>query len=493
MALTVAQLAAAIKVGTSAEETAQVERIRAFVLVEIERIAADAPDVVKDEATVRVAGYLYDAPTTAYVNAITNSGAAAILLPYRRIRAGKVAGSSSTSESTLGPSTDSATVQRILSALDGGRINQVLAKRSNTDLDTIWVDVTAEGIPETPLQPADELPSGGAANDVLVLATVEDQQAGTTRQVVWRGLFDDAQLKLLQTQAQRADTVSAQALREAGSAETEAAAANTKAEGAEVTATNAQERAETGITDAAEALRVANQGVTDAAEAKALAVNGGVPFGGTTGQVLTKSSNTNQDVEWAAGVDTTARGSAGRASATAGQAKTTADAAKTTADAAKTAADAAKTTADANASNITQLTRNAQVIATTAGNALAHSQSLEVISDWKKGEGAQTVHMHWRPTFAVPLNAALSVSVGGVAVNIMNKEAIAANSRIGLLISVAIGANSAATIDRTTNAIAGYVEVQITYSGNVTTAWMNVATPTKHTCLLYTSPSPRDS
>lgn len=92
MALTVAELAAAIRVGTSAAETAEVTRLKAYGETEINRFADGAPNEVKDEALVRIVGYLYDAPTTAYANAVQNSGAAAMLLPYRVHRAGIVSG-----------------------------------------------------------------------------------------------------------------------------------------------------------------------------------------------------------------------------------------------------------------------------------------------------------------------------------------------------------------------------------------------------------------
>ena len=94
--LTVAQLAAAIRVGDSTEETAEVTRLLSYATVAVEHHAPDAPDVVHNEAVVRLAGYLYDAPNAAsrtnYANAMRNSGAARILLPYRIHRAGSVTG-----------------------------------------------------------------------------------------------------------------------------------------------------------------------------------------------------------------------------------------------------------------------------------------------------------------------------------------------------------------------------------------------------------------
>ena len=90
--LTVAQLAAALRVGSTPEETAEVTRILTYVTEAITRHAPSAPDPVHNEAAIRLGGYLFDQPTAGrgigYANALRNSGAAAILLPYRIHRAG---------------------------------------------------------------------------------------------------------------------------------------------------------------------------------------------------------------------------------------------------------------------------------------------------------------------------------------------------------------------------------------------------------------------
>ena len=94
--ITVAQLASAIRVGDTAEETAEVTRLRTYAITEIERYLGDAfddtPDEVANEATVRLVAYLYDQPTTAraaaFANAMRNSGAGRMLLGYRVHRAG---------------------------------------------------------------------------------------------------------------------------------------------------------------------------------------------------------------------------------------------------------------------------------------------------------------------------------------------------------------------------------------------------------------------
>ena len=98
--ITVAALASAIRVGDSAEETAQVTRLLAYAETAISRHLGDeyalTPEAVVNEAAVRIVGYIFDAPTSsrgaAFSNAIRNSGAGRMLLPYVIHRAGPVGG-----------------------------------------------------------------------------------------------------------------------------------------------------------------------------------------------------------------------------------------------------------------------------------------------------------------------------------------------------------------------------------------------------------------
>ena len=95
MAVTAAQLATAIRVGDTPEETAQVERLLTYATEAVTRHAPNAPDAVQDEAVIRISGYLFDMPQAArgagYADVLRNSGASAILLPYRVHRAGSTA------------------------------------------------------------------------------------------------------------------------------------------------------------------------------------------------------------------------------------------------------------------------------------------------------------------------------------------------------------------------------------------------------------------
>ena len=94
--ITVEELQAALRLGDSAEETAEVTRLHTYAAEAVTIHAPDASDTAHNEATRRLAGYLFDMPEAArgdaYANAMRNSGAARILLPYRLHRAGYAGG-----------------------------------------------------------------------------------------------------------------------------------------------------------------------------------------------------------------------------------------------------------------------------------------------------------------------------------------------------------------------------------------------------------------
>ena len=90
--ITSAELLAALRLGDSTEETAEVTRILAYSTEAVEKHAPSAPSATQDEAVRRLAGFLFDMPEAgrgmAYANALRNSGAQRMLLPYRVHRAG---------------------------------------------------------------------------------------------------------------------------------------------------------------------------------------------------------------------------------------------------------------------------------------------------------------------------------------------------------------------------------------------------------------------
>ena len=93
--LTVAELVAALRLLGTDEETAQATRLLAYASERVSKHAPDAPDVTQNEAVIRLAGYLFDMPFAPagarYANALRNSGAGSMLLPYRIHRAGSTA------------------------------------------------------------------------------------------------------------------------------------------------------------------------------------------------------------------------------------------------------------------------------------------------------------------------------------------------------------------------------------------------------------------
>ena len=98
--ITIAEIAAAIRVNDSAEETAEVSRIRDYAIVAISQhlgpAYADAPEVVVNMACSLLCGWLYDKPTTtggfSFANAIKFSGAIRVLFPYKAHSVGLVGG-----------------------------------------------------------------------------------------------------------------------------------------------------------------------------------------------------------------------------------------------------------------------------------------------------------------------------------------------------------------------------------------------------------------
>ena len=109
MALTDVQFRAALRIGDAPEEVAQATRIRTYAYTAIERHVnfVTIPDEVRDEAAVRLGGYLYDQPhagrSGSYANSMRNSGAAFILAPYVKHRLGIAEAMDEEEETTTPP------------------------------------------------------------------------------------------------------------------------------------------------------------------------------------------------------------------------------------------------------------------------------------------------------------------------------------------------------------------------------------------------------
>ena len=104
--LTVAELAGALRLGDSTEETTEVTRLLAYATEAVNRYAPGATDAPANEATIRLAAYLFDQPNAGrgvgFANALRNSGAAAMLLPYKVVRAGSTAEAVAAAQQALG-------------------------------------------------------------------------------------------------------------------------------------------------------------------------------------------------------------------------------------------------------------------------------------------------------------------------------------------------------------------------------------------------------
>ena len=91
MAVTAETLIQALRLGDTTEERAIAERLLAAAQEIVDREAGRAPDVLQDEAVIRLVGYWFDMPQAArgagFANAFRNSGAQAIVAPYRPVRA----------------------------------------------------------------------------------------------------------------------------------------------------------------------------------------------------------------------------------------------------------------------------------------------------------------------------------------------------------------------------------------------------------------------
>ena len=98
MTVSVAQLAGALRVGDGDNDPVEpelsiVRRVLGIAEAMIEERAPEAPESVKDEATVRFAAYLYDFPAAPrggdmYANVWVNSGAGGLLSRWAVQRAG---------------------------------------------------------------------------------------------------------------------------------------------------------------------------------------------------------------------------------------------------------------------------------------------------------------------------------------------------------------------------------------------------------------------
>ena len=140
--LTVAEFIADARIGATAEELALATRRLAYAAEAVVKYAPAAPDIIHNESCSRLASYLYDAPTVAggaaFANSLRNSGATAILLPYRIHGLGSAEAVAEANEaigSTGNPVTDVAIIggQLVITYADGTTENLTLPAGGDTD------------------------------------------------------------------------------------------------------------------------------------------------------------------------------------------------------------------------------------------------------------------------------------------------------------------------------------------------------------------------
>ena len=89
MAVTIEQLVEALRLGDSDAEKAIARRLMRVAKEMVEKTAPSSPAVIKDEACIRIAGYLYDMPSAArgasYAAVMRNSGAKVITASIHRL------------------------------------------------------------------------------------------------------------------------------------------------------------------------------------------------------------------------------------------------------------------------------------------------------------------------------------------------------------------------------------------------------------------------
>ena len=96
VSVTVRELVAALRLGSTDEEAAEAERLLAVASAVVERHLGDAfddaPDAIVGEAAIRLCGYWFDQPLagrgSGFADGLRNSGALQILAPHRVHRAG---------------------------------------------------------------------------------------------------------------------------------------------------------------------------------------------------------------------------------------------------------------------------------------------------------------------------------------------------------------------------------------------------------------------
>ena len=150
--LTTDALLNALRLGTTPEETSEAQRLLSFATQTISDYLGDeytdAPEAIVNEAAIRLCGFIFDMPYAArgaaFANALRNSGAGAMLLPYRIHRAGSVSEATAAAQAAVG-STGNPVVNVEISGSD----LTITFQDGTTRTEALPSGMTGEGIDET--------------------------------------------------------------------------------------------------------------------------------------------------------------------------------------------------------------------------------------------------------------------------------------------------------------------------------------------------------
>ena len=191
MALTVEILTGALRIGETPEEAAEVERLLSVAVALVEDHASTAPEPIADEAAIRIAAYLFDMPNAgrgaSYANVVRNSGAGALLLPWRIQRAGSTAEAVAMTQDSIGtPGNPVVNVQvvgsdLVISFADGTVDTQALPAGDGTPGQGSGVDQTARDAAAAAQTTAD---AATTENEATALISPFAREAAATTDVM---------------------------------------------------------------------------------------------------------------------------------------------------------------------------------------------------------------------------------------------------------------------------------------------------------------------
>ena len=241
ISLTQVELSSAIRLGDSAEEVAEATRLLAFATEAITRHLGDAyegaPVVVVNEAAIRLAGYLFDQPNAgrglSFANAGRNSGAWAILLPFRVHRAGSTGEAVAAAQVAVGSPGNPVTNV----AISGGNLVVTFDDGTTRD-ETLPAGMTGDGADQTARDAAAQAQSTADGATTVAAAAQFDIDAHEAGPHNTDAVARDAATAAAATAA-TAQTTASTARDAATAAQSDADTAQTTAGQAQVTATAA--------------------------------------------------------------------------------------------------------------------------------------------------------------------------------------------------------------------------------------------------------------